>query len=183
MKKKVRKVFKALSKKGLTQAFVEIDGNEYLYPGAAKSNHLVKKGFFLVLGLVILIAAGVFIYNNLLKPRSNVPTIDGKPLEAVDRYGMTPLHRAVIDSGINRVQRLVTLGAAVDAQDNYGWTPLHWAVFIKDAQICRYLLGQGAMPTIKTNGKWFKYPAGITAVQMAEIIKNPTVSAALTSKN
>lgn len=181
MKKRVGKVFKALSEKGLTQAFVEIDGNEYIYPGMAKSKHHAQKGYLLALGMVIVIFAGIQIYNKKFKPSSG--TIAAKTVHAKDRYGMTSLHRAVIRSEINEIKRLVTLGAAVDAQDNYGWTPLHWAVFTKNAEICRYLLGHGASATIKTKKEWFKYAAGITAAQMAAIIKNLTISAVLTSKN
>ena len=175
MNKKVRKVFNTLSRKGLTQAYLNIDGTEYIYPGMKKQKRPVKKKYITALVSVILVFAGIQIYHSLLKPAPTEHTASINTLQSTDRYGMTPLHHAVIRSDINDVKRLVTGTTLVNARDNYGWTPLHWAVFLKNAEIYRCLLENGADPAGKTQKKWFIYPAGLTAVQMTEIIKDPAI--------
>lgn len=175
MNKNVRTVFNTLSRKGLTQAYLNIDGTEYIYPGMTKQKRPVKKGYIMALVSVILVFTGIQIYHRLLKPTPTALTSSIETLQTADRFGMTPLHHAVIRSDSKEINALITGGAVVNAQDNYGWTPLHWAVFLKNAGICRSLLENGANPDIKTQKKWFKYPAGQTANQMAELIKAPAI--------
>lgn len=175
MNKRVRRVFNTLRRKGLTRAYLNIDGTEYIYPGMMEQKRPVKNVYIAALVSVIVIFAGIQIYNRLLKPTQPSPAAGMEHLETTDRYGMTPLHHAVIRADMNEIKGLVTGGATVNARDGYGWTPLHWAVFKKNAAICRFLLENGSNPTIKTQKKWFKYPAGLTAIEMAEILNIPEI--------
>jgi ankyrin repeat protein len=93
-------------------------------------------------------------------------------LDHQDRYGMTALHHAVIRADMDVIKGLIENGAGINTQDNYGWTPLHWAVFKQDEIICRLLVQIGASTTVTSTQSWFKFPAGITAVEMAKMTKN-----------
>jgi hypothetical protein len=179
MQRRVKKVFKALSKKGMTRAFVETDKKEYVYPLITqnKPKKALKNIYFLLLGIVFLVAAGMTAFNLLLKDKpTNLVSVSNKnSLDHQDRYGMTPLHHAVIRGDMETIKNLIEKGAGINVRDNYGWTPLHWTVFKQDEIICRFLVQTGASTTITTTQSWFKFPAGITAVEMAEITKNKAV--------
>jgi hypothetical protein len=181
MQRRVKKVFKALSKKGMTRAFVETDKKEYVYPLITqnKPKKALKKIYFLLLGMVILLAVGMTAFNLLLKEKPIGLVSQKNSLEHQDRYGMTALHHAVTRGDMTTIKNLIEKGAGIDVRDNYGWTPLHWAVFKQDEIICRSLVQTGASTTITTTQSWFKFPAGITAVEMAKITKNKAVQAIL----
>lgn len=183
MKRRVKRVFKALSKKGMIRAFVETGKREYVYPLITqnKSKKALKKIYFLLLGIIFLVAVGLTAFNLLLKDKpTNVVSVSQKnSLDHQDLYGMTPLHHAVIRADMETIKGLTKKGAGINTQDNYGWTPLHWAVFKQDEILCRFLVKSGASTTITTTQSWFKFPAGITAVEMAKITNNKTIQAIL----
>jgi hypothetical protein len=183
MQRRVKKVFKALSKKGMTRAFVEIGKREYVYPliTQGKPKNAIKNIYFLLLGMVILLAVGMTVFNLLLKdkPTNPVSVSQKNFMEHQDRYGMTPLHHAVIRGELETIKGLIEKGAGINVRDNYGWTPLHWAVFKQDEIICRSLVQSGASTTITSTRSWFKFPAGITAVEMARITNNKALQAIL----
>ena len=54
----------------------------------------------------------------------------GGDVAAVDRFGWTPLHRAVIEDRGGVVSALVAAGADVDAVDKDGKTPLRWVALL-----------------------------------------------------
>jgi hypothetical protein len=181
MQRRVRKVFKALSKKGMIRAFVETGKREYIYPliTQSKTKKVLTKIYFLLLGMVFLLAAGMAVFNLLLKdkPTNSVSISQKNSIDHQDHYGMTSLHHAVIRGDMETIKNLIEKGAGINARDNYGWTPLHWAVFKQDKIICRFLVQSGASPTLTTTRSWFKFPAGITAVEMAKITNNKAVQA------
>jgi hypothetical protein len=183
MQRRVKKVFKALSKKGMVRAFVETGKREYVYPliTQGKTKKALTKIYFLLLGMVFLLAVGITVFNLLLKdkPMDSVSVARKNTLDRTDRYGMTSLHHAVIRGDMETIKNLIEKGAGINASDNYGWTPLHWAVFKQDEFICRFLVKCGASITITTTRSWFKFPAGITVMEMARITNNKAVQAIL----
>ena len=181
MKRKVKKVFKALSKKGMIRAFVETDKKEYVYPLITQNTpkKALKRIVFLLLGMVFLLAVGKTAFNLLMKDKSTGSVSQTILSDRKDRYGMTALHHAVIRADMETVKGLIEEGAGINTRDNYGWTPLHWAVFKQDEIICRFLVQTGASTTITSTQSWFKFPAGKTAVEMAKITKNKAVQAIL----
>ncbi|MGD2092938.1 MAG: ankyrin repeat domain-containing protein [Candidatus Aminicenantes bacterium] len=183
MQRRVKKVFKALSKKGMTRAFVETGKREYVYPliTHTKPKKTLKNRIFLLLGMVFLLAVGIAVFSLLLKdkPTDSVSVSQKNSLNHQDRYGMTALHHAVIRGDMETIKDSIKKGTGINIRDNYGWTPLHWAVFKQDEILCRVLVQSHASPTLVTTRPWFKFPAGITAVEMARITNNKSIQAIL----
>jgi 26S proteasome non-ATPase regulatory subunit 10 len=61
----------------------------------------------------------------------------GSPINASDRFGMTPLHHACAEGRIETALLLVELGADVDRIDKEGQTPLQCAPDDKTKDILR----------------------------------------------
>jgi hypothetical protein len=181
MQRKVKRVFKALSKKGMIRAFVETGKREYVYPLITqnKPKKALKNIIFLLLGMVLVLTVGIMAFNLLLKDKPPGLVSQKDSLDRQDRYGMTSLHHAVIRGDMETIKNLIEKGAGINVRDNYGWIPLHWAVFKQDEILCRTLVQSGASTTISTTRTWFKFPAGITAVEMAKITNNKAVQANL----
>jgi ankyrin repeat protein len=68
----------------------------------------------------------------------------GAQVDARDKYGSTPLHRAAIHDHTDIARLLLDRGAEVDARDRDGQTPLHWAARNDHTDIARLLLDRGA---------------------------------------
>lgn len=68
----------------------------------------------------------------------------GVPLEAVDRFGRTPLHLAVAVENRQTVDMLLRYGANVHAKSANNITPLHIAARVGSAAIIRLLHQNGA---------------------------------------
>jgi len=176
MQRRVKKVFGALSKKGMVRAFIETEKKEYIYPlitsrGPEKT---VKRTYIIllgVLGVIFLSVVGIMFYNQLIKSDVTQSVSRGNTLDQQDVDGMTRVHHAVIGSDLETLKVLIDKGADLNIRDNYGWTPLHWAVFKGDEIIRGFLVQKGALVTIRTTRKWFKYPAGLTALEMETMIK------------
>jgi ankyrin repeat protein len=178
MQRKVKKVFRALSKKGMTRAFVETGKSEYVYPLITQSvpKKNLKKRYIILPIIICLLIIGILVLNLLLKDK---PISQKNSPDFRDRYGMTALHHAVIQAEMDTIKRLIIEGAAIDSKDNYGWTPLHWAVFKQDEKICRHLINSGASIYVSTTRSWFKFPGGITVLEMAKITQNEIIQAIL----
>jgi ankyrin repeat protein len=174
MQRKVKKVFNALSKKGMVRAFIETEKKEYIYPliTSKAPKKPIRKTYITLLGVIILSVVGITLYNQLIKSDVTQPVSPVNSLNQQDGDGMTQLHHAVIQSDMEAVKALIEKGADINIRDNYGWTPLHWAVFKGDEAIRGFLVQKGASVTIKTTRKWFKYPAGLTAVEMEKIVRS-----------
>lgn len=94
----------------------------------------------------------------------------GADVNARDKDGVTPLHRAASNNGNPEVIRtLVQLGADVNARDKGGWTPLHMtAALSKKPEVVLVLLELGADPKARAD-------AGETAwdlIQRNEALRN-----------
>lgn len=183
--KTARQVFDALGKKGMVRAFMEIGDEEFVYPSFSETlNHRGKHPkappWFIAVSIVIFFAViALVIWQGT---RDNIPGAGGQDsLNEKGIYGMTHLHRAVINRDTVAAEHLCGQGAVVDTPDDYGWTPLHWAVFQKDAAMCRLLLRYRARPTVKSTRPWFKYPKGITPLHMAEMSKHKEIHRLLLS--
>ncbi len=67
-------------------------------------------------------------------------------LNVENKYKLTPLFRATINSHAETVKLLITKGARVNHQDDMGFTPLVWAAYIDpgDTAVVELLLAAGA---------------------------------------
>ena len=175
MQRKVAKVIKRLRRRGMTQAYIEIGDNEFIYPPLSDKSKFIGKGYIIGLALVILLLAGFILFNPVLKSILKETVFKKDNVNQRDTYGMSKLHHAVIRSDIEQVKGLIKMGAGINTRDNYGWTPLHWAVFIRNSDICRCLVRENASLTIQTQRKWFKYPAGKTPVEMARMVEDSAI--------
>lgn len=182
MRRKVKKVIRALRKKGMTQAFIAIGDKEFIYPPVKDKRKILRTGYVIGLIAAILLLTGYLLFNPLLKSTLKTPGDKNDNINRKDTYGMSKLHLAVIYSDLEQVKQLTGIGARINIRDDYGWTPLHWAVFIKNRDICRFLLQEKASLSIKTKRKWFKYPAGIIPVEIARINGDPAILTLLESK-
>eukprot|EP00049_Salpingoeca_infusionum_P007024 m.114565 g.114565 ORF g.114565 m.114565 type:complete len:201 (+) comp13543_c0_seq4:322-924(+) len=68
---------------------------------------------------------------------------------AVDPAGRSALHYAALQSDLEACTWLVRFGSFINAQDSKGFTPLH---FCSAVSVARYLLSQGANPSIRSRG-------------------------------
>ena len=179
MNSRVNKTLKGLVRNGMVRAFIEIEEKEYCYPEIidlkTSIREKVKVGIGIFLFLVFLfILLNPWKYLNRHKISVDITT---------DRFGMGPLHHAVIKPEESKVVQLVQEKHNINLQDEYGWTPLHWAVFKNNEGICRFLLQNGASPTIKSLKKWFKYPEGITPIEIAILLKADKITEIFREKN
>ncbi len=68
----------------------------------------------------------------------------GVDVNAKDKYGTTPLHRAAEKGHKEVVALLIAKGADVNAMTNTGWTSLHFAALKGRKEIAELLLASGA---------------------------------------
>ncbi len=66
------------------------------------------------------------------------------PINARDREGSTPLHRAVEWGDVALAELLIAKGADINAKANGGWTPLHSAAWEGQREIAEVLIANGA---------------------------------------
>lgn len=69
-----------------------------------------------------------------------------------DRFGLTPLHIAVAQEDIPKIELLLTRGAGASfrVQDNAGYTPLYCAVVQRNRAIVKLLFAHGADVSVNT---------------------------------
>ncbi|XP_076001822.1 protein phosphatase 1 regulatory subunit 27b [Genypterus blacodes] len=70
-------------------------------------------------------------------------------LETIYHSGMAAIHEAVLSGNLDCVQLLLKFGADIHQRDEEGWTPLHMSCSDGFPHIARYLLSQGADPTLE----------------------------------
>lgn len=133
--------------------------NEYNSPGIRmdpwKAELIVL--FILILTLIIVMKMRI-VANFGLGFKEEKIHIENR----VDRYGMSNLHRAVINNREKFVLRLINYGVDLNSPDDYGWTPLHWAKFLKRIKISELLIKYGALTDIRSDKDWFIYKKGTT---------------------
>lgn len=56
----------------------------------------------------------------------------------------TPLHKAVMNDGLDATVKLLEMGAKINAVDLNGWTALHYAASNSDTQFAKLLIEKGA---------------------------------------
>jgi ankyrin repeat protein len=175
MHRRVARVFKALNRRGMTRAYARIGVREFVFPPMPESKRRVKRVYIIALAAALLVSAGMITWNRLSDTTPREPVYSGTSIRHRDRYGLTRLHHAVIERDMGKVKRLLHWGFAIDDRDAYGWTPLHWAVFKGDAPICRCLMDRGAQVHSQARRRWFKYPAGLTPLDLADLKGNPVI--------
>jgi hypothetical protein len=175
MHRRVARVFKALNRRGMTRAYARIRGQEFVYPPLPEPKRRVSRVYIIALATALLVSAGMITWNYLAGGVPREPAYSGTSIHHQDRYGLSRLHQAVIKGDMNKVKRLLQWGFDIDDRDAYGWTPLHWAVFKGDAPICRCLMDRGAQVHSQTRRQWFKYPAGLTPLDLADLEGNPVI--------
>ncbi|KAK6524413.1 hypothetical protein TWF281_011321 [Arthrobotrys megalospora] len=74
-------------------------------------------------------------------------------LEAVTKYGWTPLMEASRFGHVGVVKILVSAEATVNYQGFHGWTALHLAIRFNHPKVAEVLLGAGANPDLKDNDR------------------------------
>ncbi|WP_264377441.1 ankyrin repeat domain-containing protein [Wolbachia endosymbiont (group B) of Philonthus cognatus] len=75
---------------------------------------------------------------------------EGTNVNAVDKYGKTPLHHAAKNGHVDIVNALIKAGADVNAVDKYGKTPLDYA---KNQDVVKALLDAGGRSFVKARNK------------------------------
>ena len=72
------------------------------------------------------------------------PRQRGANVNAVNKYGDTPLHRAASNNNKESAAELIQRGADVNVVNMYGDTPLHWAAWINSKEAATELIQHGA---------------------------------------
>ena len=65
-------------------------------------------------------------------------------IEAMNRFGQTPLHHASMNGKIESLKFLLENGANIEAMDKSGKTPLHYAIIFAQIESLKFLLENGA---------------------------------------
>lgn len=68
----------------------------------------------------------------------------GADVEAIDRWGCSPLHRACLEGHLEAARAVLNAGADVNAKDDWKCTPLHRACSNGDADLAALLIKHGA---------------------------------------
>jgi len=72
---------------------------------------------------------------------------EGANVQDTDKYGRTPLHRAIAYGSIQSLKLLLERGAAISVKDGEGYNALHWAAhrrgIERHAQVMQLLLAHG----------------------------------------
>ncbi|EGX47017.1 hypothetical protein AOL_s00097g63 [Orbilia oligospora ATCC 24927] len=74
-------------------------------------------------------------------------------LEAVTKYGWTPLMEASRFGHESVIRILVSAKAAIDYQGFHGWTALHLAIRFGHPKVAQLLLEAGANPNLQDNDR------------------------------
>lgn len=74
---------------------------------------------------------------------------EGAKLNRVNKYGVAPIHLAVIHNNIKLVKLLIKYGANINFIDKDGWTALHWAVLLNLGDMIKFLVKNHANVKIK----------------------------------
>ncbi|XP_046816508.1 ankyrin repeat and death domain-containing protein 1A-like isoform X2 [Vespa crabro] len=108
----------------LAEAVESLNGDAMDYTGATALHHAAVAG-----------------HPGVISAICNIPRIE---LNATDKIGQAPIHRACSEEHLGAVAALVDLGANVNAQDNEGNTPLHVATRMRQIEMVQLLLKAGA---------------------------------------
>ncbi|XP_047371364.1 ankyrin repeat and death domain-containing protein 1A-like isoform X4 [Vespa velutina] len=108
----------------LAEAVESLNGDAMDYTGATALHHAAVAG-----------------HPGVISAICNIPRIE---LNATDKIGQAPIHRACSEEHLGAVAALIDLGANVNAQDNEGNTPLHVATRMRQIEMVQLLLKAGA---------------------------------------
>ncbi len=101
---------------------------------------------------------------------------NGALVDIKDSDGISPLNTAVIFEQSEMVSLLIEKGADVNSKTKQGWTPLHNAVYCNNAEITMLLLKKGARVNEAIDKGYKEFPAGSTALKIAQINKNAKIA-------
>lgn len=176
--RKAKKIFRRLQRKGIRQLTIQSGDELYVFSGNPE-----KRKSRLVF-LLILLAASLTLVLLVERPFfMKRPTPVSEPPDLPrDRSGLTPLHLGAIAGDREKIRLWLDRHADVNTLDEYGWTPLHWAVFIGNSSICRLLIENGARVDLGSTLSWYRYPTGITPLEMARSNQKPDIVALLEYK-
>ncbi|MBN2041488.1 MAG: ankyrin repeat domain-containing protein [Spirochaetes bacterium] len=117
-------------------------------------------------------------YKAVMKNRLEIAELllkNGADINAKDNSGYTALNAAVVYEKVSLVKQLVKWKADVNIKTDSGWAPLHNAVLYNNAEITDLLLKNGADTSSVIEKKYKQYPAGSTALQIADINNNSEI--------
>ncbi|XP_034187446.1 ankyrin repeat domain-containing protein 49 [Osmia lignaria lignaria] len=90
--------------------------------------------------------------NGELDKVKKLITINLGLLEATDKDGYTPLHRACYGNHVEIVEYLIQAGAKINAETLDGWQPLHSACCWNNVECAAVLIANGADINAKSKG-------------------------------
>ena len=152
-----KRFFKRMRKIGMFKAVICDENEEYGFPFIIEKFLALKKALLL---LLLIIFVYVVIRSPFPPPEINY-VIKGPVMpERVDEFGMTRLHRAVINGNINIIKILIRNGVGLNRTDNYGWSSLHWASFLGREDLMEILISNGARRDLRSTSDWFVFKKG-----------------------
>ena len=181
-KRNLQRVFKRFKKLGITRAFIETTDGDFIFPpvnpNPSRFRLLAISGLISMVCMVFIV---MWLYDSGHYPE-NLKRQSINRLNIPDSQGLTPLHRFVIAGDRRGAIQLCLQGVDINKSDHYGWTPLHWAVFLGDTQMKRLLYRFRADQSRTTTRKWFVFPAGATAADLAKVLRDISIASELKKK-
>ncbi len=152
-----KRFFKRMNSIGMFKAAIYSEKEEYGFP-FVKEKYLIVKKIILTCSLSLMV---FLLFNPPVRfSKIELPLDNYKISERVDKFGMSVLHRVVIDGKSRILDILIRNGFDLDMTDKYGWTGLHWANFLGRTKIARTLIANGARTDIRSTKKWFIFKKG-----------------------
>ena len=75
----------------------------------------------------------------------------GAEVDALNKFGSTPLYNAIYQGDITGIEFLIGAGANIEFRNYKGNTPLHWAVDCQKPRVCSFLISKGVNINAQNN--------------------------------
>ena len=115
---------------------------------------------------------GAAIVRNIKAVKQHIAA--GTDVNAKDKTGTTPLHRAAREGHKEIVELLITKGAYVNTTDDYGWTALRNAAVYGRKEIVELLIAAGADVTVMDDDgatPWADWQADLLREKRVELME------------